>query len=174
MLYILRLRFIVYVFTIFLIPVFALSVEPNEILIDSNLEKRARIISNSLRCLVCRNENIDESNAELARDLRILVRERLLVGETDKEIINYVVGRYGEYVLLKPKFNLTNVLLWLCGPIMLIFGFFFAFLSFGKNKSNEEDKITVRKTQGKKCPRCWKVLENVCERCEKVIKEMAL
>lgn len=138
MLYILRLRFIVYVFTIFLIPVFALSVEPNEILIDSNLENRARIISKSLRCLVCRNENIDESNAELARDLRILVRERLLVGETDKEIINYVVGRYGEYVLLKPKFNLTNVLLWLCGPIMLIFGFFFAFLSFGKNKSNED------------------------------------
>ena len=138
MLNILRLRFIVYVFTILLIPVFALSVEPNEILIDSNLENRARIISKSLRCLVCRNENIDESNAELARDLRILVRERLLVGETDKEIINYVVGRYGEYVLLKPKFNLTNVLLWLCGPLMLIFGFFFAFLSFGKNKSNED------------------------------------
>ena len=138
MLNILRLRFIVYVFTILLIPVFALSVEPNEILIDSNLENRARIISKSLRFLVCRNENIDESNAELARDLRILVRERLLVGETDKEIINYVVGRYGEYVLLKPKFNLTNVLLWLCGPIMLIFGFFFAFLSFGKNKSNED------------------------------------
>ncbi len=138
MLYILRLRFIVYVFTIFLIPVFALSVEPNEILIDSNLENRARIISKSLRCLVCRNENIDESNAELARDLRILVRERLLVGETDKEIINYVVGRYGEYVLLKPKFNLTNILLWLCGPLMLIFGFFFVFLSFGKNKSNED------------------------------------
>jgi len=150
MVYILRLRFIVYVFTIFLIPVFALSVEPNEILIDSNLENRARIISKSLRCLVCRNENIDESNAELARDLRILVRERLLVGETDKEIINYVVGRYGEYVLLKPKFNLTNVLLWLCGPLMLIFGLFFAFLSFGKNKSNvdivlsteEENKIS--------------------------------
>ena len=138
MLNILRLRFIVYVFTILFIPVFALSVEPNEILIDSNLENRARIISKSLRCLVCRNENIDESNAELARDLRVLVRERLLVGETDKEIINYVVGRYGEYVLLKPKFNLTNVLLWLCGPIMLIFGFFFAFLSFGKNKSNED------------------------------------
>ena len=138
MLNILRLRFIVYVFTILLIPVFALSVEPNEILIDSNLENRARIISKSLRCLVCRNENIDESNAELARDLRVLVRERLLVGETDKEIINYVVGRYGEYVLLKPKFNLTIVLLWLCGPLMLIFGFFFAFLSFGKNKSNED------------------------------------
>ena len=138
MLNILRLRFIVYVFTILLIPVFALSVEPNEILIDSNLENRARIISKSLRFLVCRNENIDESNAELARDLRVLVRERLLAGETDKEIINYVVGRYGEYVLLKPKFNLTNVLLWLCGPIMLIFGFFFAFLSFGKNKSNED------------------------------------
>ena len=119
-------------------PVFALSVEPDELLIDANLEKRARIISKSLRCLVCRNENIDESNAELARDLRILVRERLVIGETDKEIINYVVGRYGEYVLLKPKFNLTNVLLWLCGPIMLIFGVFFVMLSFRNNKSAED------------------------------------
>ena len=119
-------------------PVFALSVEPDELLIDANLEKRARVISKSLRCLVCRNENIDESNAELARDLRILVRERLVIGETDKEIINYVVGRYGEYVLLKPKFNLTNVLLWLCGPIMLIFGVFFAILLFRNNKSTED------------------------------------
>ena len=119
-------------------PVFALSVEPDELLIDANLEKRARVISKSLRCLVCRNENIDESNAELARDLRLLVRERLVIGETDKEIINYVVGRYGEYVLLKPKFNLTNVLLWLCGPIMLIFGVFFAILLFRNNKSTED------------------------------------
>ena len=138
MLYIFRSRFIVFVFTIFLMPVFALSVEPDELLIDANLEKRARTISKSLRCLVCRNENIDESNAELARDLRILVRERLVIGETDKEIINYVVGRYGEYVLLKPKFNLTNVLLWLCGPIMLIFGVFFVMLSFRNNKSAED------------------------------------
>ena len=138
MLYIFRSRFIVFVFTIFLMPVFALSVEPDELLIDANLEKRARTISKSLRCLVCRNENIDESNAELARDLRILVRERLVIGETDKEIINYVVGRYGEYVLLKPKFNLTNVLLWLCGPIMLIFGIFFAILLFRNNKSTED------------------------------------
>ena len=136
--YIFRSRFIIFVFTIFLMPVFALSVEPDELLIDANLEKRARIISKSLRCLVCRNENIDESNAELARDLRILVRERLVIGETDKEIINYVVGRYGEYVLLKPKFNLTNVLLWLCGPIMLIFGVFFVMLSFRNTKSAED------------------------------------
>ena len=136
--YIFRSRFIIFVFTIFLMPVFALSVEPDELLIDANLEKRARIISKSLRCLVCRNENIEESNAELARDLRILVRERLVIGETDKEIINYVVGRYGEYVLLKPKFNLTNVLLWLCGPIMLIFGVFFVMLSFRNNKSAED------------------------------------
>ena len=136
--YIFRSRFIIFVFTIFLMPVFALSVEPDELLVDANLEKRARIISKSLRCLVCRNENIDESNAELARDLRILVRERLVIGETDKEIINYVVGRYGEYVLLKPKFNLTNVLLWLCGPIMLIFGVFFVMLSFRNNKSAED------------------------------------
>ena len=104
---------------LFSYPITVLSVESNEILSDPELEERARAISKNLRCLVCRNENIDDSNAELAKDLRLLVRERLAIGETNKEITNYVVSRYGEYVLLMPRFNWLNWFLWLCGPIML-------------------------------------------------------
>ena len=76
------------------------AVEPDEILSDATLEKRARDISQNLRCLVCQNESIDESNASLARDLRLLVRERLMEGETDQEVLEFIVDRYGEFVLL--------------------------------------------------------------------------
>jgi cytochrome c-type biogenesis protein CcmH len=82
------------------------------------LEARARDISSGLRCLVCRNESIDDSNAELARDLRLLVRERLVAGDTNQETVAYIVDRYGEYVLLSPTTTGTNLLLWLAGPIM--------------------------------------------------------
>ena len=98
----------------------ALAVLPDEILPDPALEARAREISKGLRCLVCRNENIDESNADLARDLRLLVRERLVAGDTDEQVVQYVVDRYGEYVLLKPRFNGTNLLLWSSGPAMML------------------------------------------------------
>ena len=119
-------------------PIITLSVESSEILSDPELEERARAISKNLRCLVCRNENIDDSNAELAKDLRLLVRESLAIGETNKEITNYVVSRYGEYVLLMPRFNWLNWFLWLCGPIMLISGFIVVIWSF-KNKSRIND-----------------------------------
>ena len=99
-------------------PSFA--VEPDEILDDPVLEDRARDLSAELRCLVCRNESIDESNAELARDLRLLVRERLLAGDTDDEVIAFMVERYGEYVLLRPSTSGSSVLLWLAGPLMLL------------------------------------------------------
>ena len=111
------------------------AVEPDEVLNDPKLEERARGISKNLRCLVCRNESIDDSNAELAKDLRLLVRERLVLGESNKEITDYIVSRYGEYVLLMPAFGWSNLLLWLCGPIMLVFGSIIAFWSF-KNKTN--------------------------------------
>jgi len=97
-----------------------LAVEPSEVLDDPKLEERARDLSQGLRCLVCRNESIDESNAELARDLRILVRERLVAGDTDDEVIAFLVDRYGEYVLLKPQTNGSNLLLWIAGPLMLV------------------------------------------------------
>lgn len=98
-------------------PVFA--VQPDEILDDPVLEARARDISSGLRCLVCRNESIDDSNAELARDLRLLVRERLVAGDSNQEAVDFIVARYGEYVLLKPRTGGANILLWLAGPLML-------------------------------------------------------
>ncbi|MFD1511406.1 cytochrome c-type biogenesis protein [Lacimonas salitolerans] len=100
----------------------ALAVEPDEILADPALEQRARDLSRGLRCLVCRNESIDESNAELARDLRLLVRERLVEGDTNDEVIDFVVDRYGEYVLLQPRATGSNWLLWGAGPLMLLIG----------------------------------------------------
>ena len=107
----------------------AFAVEPDEILADPALEERAREISKGLRCLVCRNESIDESNAELARDLRLLVRERLEEGDTDSEVIDFVVARYGEYVLLAPRAEGSTLILWLTGPVLLIvaalIGFFY-------------------------------------------------
>ena len=99
-------------------PVYA--VQPQEVLQDPVMESRARDISKGLRCLVCRNENIDESNAQLATDLRLLVRERLLAGDSDVEVVDYVVDRYGEYVLLKPTLGGANKLLWIAGPVMLL------------------------------------------------------
>lgn len=98
----------------------AWAVQPDEVLDDPALEERARDLSTGLRCLVCRNESIDESNADLARDLRLLVRERLVAGDTDEEVIDFVVDRYGEYVLLNPNAEGANLLLWGAGPALFI------------------------------------------------------
>ena len=99
-----------------------LAVEPDEIMTNIHLEERARAISKSLRCLQCRNESIDESNSEIARDLRVLVRARLANGDTDKEILDFVVSRYGEYVLLTPNGKGINFFLWLSGPFSFLVG----------------------------------------------------
>lgn len=99
-------------------PVFA--VQPDEMLSDPALENRARELSRGLRCLVCKNESIDESNASLARDLRILVRDRLTAGDSDDEAIEFIVARYGEFVLLRPTVTGSNWLLWAAGPLMLL------------------------------------------------------
>ena len=90
----------------------AFAVNPDEILADPALETRARNLSMQLRCMVCQNQSIDDSNAELARDLRLLVRERISGGDSDDEVIAYVVSRYGEFVLLKPRLSPRTVLLW--------------------------------------------------------------
>lgn len=100
----------------------AQAVQPDEVLEDPALEARARDLSKEIRCLVCRNESIDESNADLARDLRILVRERLVEGDSDDEVLSFLVDRYGEYVLLKPRFTAGNAALWLAGPALLLLG----------------------------------------------------
>jgi cytochrome c-type biogenesis protein CcmH len=98
----------------------AFAVQPDEVLADPDLERRARAISADLRCVVCRNESIDESNAELARDMRLLVRERLVEGDTDAQVVNYLVERYGEYILLRPRGDGVNLILWISAPLMLI------------------------------------------------------
>ncbi len=98
----------------------AAAVQPDEILDDPALEERAREISEGLRCLVCRNESIDDSNADLARDLRLLVRERLVAGDTDEEVVDYITDRYGEYVLLNPTTGGANILLWAAGPVLFL------------------------------------------------------
>lgn len=100
----------------------AFAVQPDEVLADPVLEQRARELSRGLRCLVCRNENIDDSNASLARDLRLLLRERLVAGDSDAEAVGFIVDRYGEFVLLNPTVSGANLILWLAGPAMLVGG----------------------------------------------------
>jgi cytochrome c-type biogenesis protein CcmH len=100
----------------------AWAVQPDEVLADPALESRARAISTGLRCLVCRNETIDDSDASLARDLRLLLRERLTAGDTDAQAVAFIVDRYGEYVLLNPTRDGVNLILWLAGPAMLLTG----------------------------------------------------
>ncbi|TPK43041.1 MULTISPECIES: cytochrome c-type biogenesis protein [unclassified Mesorhizobium] len=107
----------------------ALAVKPDEMLADPTLEARARALSEGLRCMVCQNQSIDESDADLARDLRVLVRQRLVAGDTDKQVMDYVVSRYGEFVLLKPRFDLRNALLWGTPVILLLAGGLFVVLS---------------------------------------------
>lgn len=105
----------------------SLAVEPNEVLDDPALETRARALSAELRCLVCQNQSIDDSDAALAKDLRILVRQRLVSGDSDQQVMDYIVSRYGDFVLLKPRFTAKNFILWLtpllvlcvCGAIAL-------------------------------------------------------
>jgi cytochrome c-type biogenesis protein CcmH len=98
----------------------AAAVEPDEILPDAAMEQRARAISAELRCLVCQNQSIDDSNAPLARDLRLLVRERLRAGDSDAAVKSFVVARYGEFVLLRPQFGIHTAVLWLGPPLLLL------------------------------------------------------
>lgn len=109
------------------VPVWA--VQPGEMLSDPALEARARALSKGLRCPVCQNENIDDSDAPIARDLRVLLRERLTAGDSDAEAVAYIVDRYGEFVLLNPPAEGSTLFLWLAGPAMLVAGGAVAFVS---------------------------------------------
>lgn len=116
----------------------AFAVNPDEVLDDPALESRARDISAELRCVVCRGENIDESNASIARDLRLLVRERLVEGDSNEQVINYIVDRYGEYVLMKPTTEGANLLLWFAGPALFLIALGGALVYLrGRSKSAE-------------------------------------
>ena len=135
-----------------------MAVQPDEVLDDPVLETRARDISTGLRCLVCRNESIDESNAELARDLRLLVRERLVAGDTDEQVVAFIVDRYGEYVLLKPKATGANLMLWLAGPIMLLIaaGMAGAFCESAPGSRRRFTRTLSAKKNGNVCAEFWK------------------
>lgn len=98
------------------------AVQPDEMLADAGLEARARAISRDLRCPVCQGESIDDSNAPISRDLRLVVRERLVAGDTDAQVVDFVVSRYGEFVLFNPRAEGANLILWLAGPGLLLLG----------------------------------------------------
>src|SRR5262245_13564830 len=100
----------------------AFAVQPDEVMSDPALETRARALSKELRCMVCQNQSIDDSDAPLARDLRLLVRERIQGGDSDRQVIDFLVARYGEFVLLRPRLSLHTALLWLGPPALLLGG----------------------------------------------------
>ena len=103
------------------------TVEPDEILKNQEYELRARNISRNIRCMICQNQSIDESNAPLAKDLRILIRNKIKAGNNDKEIYKFLTDRYGDFILLKPPFNSKNLILWLLPFIFLILGIYVVF-----------------------------------------------
>lgn len=113
----------------------AFAVQPDELLKDPVLEARARGLSQELRCMVCQNQSIDDSDAPLAHDLRVLVRERLMKGDSDSQVLDFVVSRYGEFVLLKPRFAWHNALLWAVPPGVLMIGAVALFLSARRRRT---------------------------------------
>lgn len=122
-------------------PFASYSVEPSEVLDDPVLEELARDISKDLRCLVCQNESIDESSATLAKDLRILVRERLLAGDNKDAVLKFIVDRYGEFVLLNPSSKGSNLILWLSGPLMLLIALIISFSFIKANQNSKRNNI---------------------------------
>ena len=127
------------IISIFLVNSFtivSLSVEPDEILKDKNQETRARNISKKIRCMVCQNQSIDESNSPLARDLRLLIRSKIKEGKKDKEIYNFLTDRYGDFILLNPPIRSGTILLWLLPIIFIFFGLFIIFNHNKKSKKN--------------------------------------
>ncbi len=134
------------------------AVEPDEILKDPVLESRARAISLELRCLVCQNQSIDDSSAPLAKDLRVLVRDRLTRGETNEEVIDFIVARYGEFVLLRPRFAPHTLLLWIAPPLLFLIGIFVIFRSY-KRRSEEARSRTSKGLTAKEKSELKKLLK---------------
>ena len=119
-----------------------LAVQPDEILPDAALEARARDLSRELRCMVCQNQSIDDSDAPLARDLRLLVRERIASGDTDNQVLDFLVARYGQFVLLKPRFERQTLLLWLLPPLLLIGGGIALWLQVRRRGQSASDSVS--------------------------------
>ena len=143
-----RLLAVVLLVAMSLVAPAAVAVQPDEVLSDPSLEARARSLSKELRCMVCQNQSIDDSDAPLARDLRILVRERLQAGDSDREVTNFLVARYGEFVLLNPRFSAHTAILWVAPTAILVIGAFALFVfarrraASGAPASTEQTKLT--------------------------------
>ena len=112
----------------------AKAMQPDDVLADPALEARARVISEGLRCLVCQNQSIDDSEAPLAKDLRLLVRERIKAGDSDQEVVDFIVARYGEFVLLKPRFEPRTLLLWFATPAVFLLALLLIALAYRRRK----------------------------------------
>lgn len=128
------LRMIATFIVLFGLSLPAVAVDPSEVLDDPALEERARDLSAKLRCLVCQNQSIDDSNADLARDLRVLVRQRLVAGDSNDAVLDYVVARYGEYVLLNPVFGTHTLVLWFAAPALFLIGGVWIGMTIGRKR----------------------------------------
>ncbi|MGR9175040.1 cytochrome c-type biogenesis protein [Rhizobium leguminosarum] len=130
------MRRLLLAFALLLMAAPAFAVNPDEVLADPALEARARALSAELRCMVCQNQSIDDSNADLAKDLRLLVRERITDGDSDEAVLNYIVSRYGEFVLLKPRVAMKTVLLW-GAPVLLVLAGGLSLLVFARKRAGK-------------------------------------
>jgi cytochrome c-type biogenesis protein CcmH len=119
------------------------AVQPDEIMSDPVKEARARALSRELRCMVCQNQSIDDSDAPLARDLRILVRERIAAGDSDQQVLDFLVSRYGEFVLLKPRVEGHTLILWLLPPLVLFGGGFALWLAYRRRSRVTQDRLMM-------------------------------
>jgi cytochrome c-type biogenesis protein CcmH len=117
----------------------AAAVQPDEVLADQRLEARARDLSRELRCMVCQNQSIDDSDAGLARDLRVLVRERLMAGDSDQQVLDFLTARYGDFILLKPRFSPQTAILWLTPATLLTIGVLALLLLVRRQRKQEAD-----------------------------------
>lgn len=124
-----------------------LAVSPDEVLANPVLEQRAREISGELRCLVCQNQSIDDSDADLAKDLRVLVRERLVAGDSDDAVRQFLVDRYGEYVLLNPRMNMHTLALWIAAPVLLVVGLVALWFASRRRKMVRTEALTSAEQQ---------------------------
>jgi cytochrome c-type biogenesis protein CcmH len=140
--------FIALMLAITALPAFA--VNPSEMLADPALEARARTISEGLRCLVCQNQSIDDSDADLAHDLRVLVRERLTEGDSDTQVLDYIVARYGEFVLLKPVVAPHTIVLWIAAPTLLLAGLVAVFIGARRRRGEEQSELTEEEAKALK------------------------
>jgi cytochrome c-type biogenesis protein CcmH len=129
------------------------AVEPDEVLQDPALEARAREISEGLRCLVCQNQSIDDSGAPLAKDLRLLVRERLKAGDSNQQIVDFIVARYGEFVLLKPRFETHTLVLWLATPAVFLAALVIIGLAYRRRRAEAQNPAPLSVTEKRRLER---------------------